>query len=140
MVAAGMEANRNNGSLELDLQRCPEAPAVARAATAGLCQQIGLTHARRQTLLLLVSEIVTNAVVHSKALPGTPIRFSATADRRRIRIDVHDGGPGFTPKPRGDTQECGGWGLHLLDQEARCWGVDNKQGTLVWFELSVTPH
>ncbi len=138
MVAAGMDADPRRGSLELELQRHPDAPAVARAAAAGLCQQIGLTHACCQTLLLLVSEIVTNAVIHSKALPDIPIRFSAAAIRDHIRVDVHDGGSGFTPQPR--TATHGGWGLHLLDQQARSWGVDNEQGTLVWFELAVDHH
>jgi anti-sigma regulatory factor (Ser/Thr protein kinase) len=135
MFAVGMDADPPGRALELELQRAPDAPAVARAAAAGLCQQIGLTHARCQTLLLLVSEIVTNAVIHSKALPSTPIRFSAAANRHHVRVDVHDGGPGFTPQPR--TGVHGGWGLRLLDQQARCWGIEDEQGTLVWFELAV---
>jgi anti-sigma regulatory factor (Ser/Thr protein kinase) len=138
MFAVGKDANPHGSVLELELQRAPDAPAVARAAAAGLCQQIGLTHARCQTLLLLVSEIVTNAVIHSQAQPSTPIRFSAAADRHRVRVDVHDGGPGFTPRPR--TGVHGGWGLRLLDQQACSWGIENEQGTLVWFELAVDPR
>jgi len=137
MSTAGTDADPRCGSLELELQRDLDAPAVARAAAAGLCQQIGLTRERRQTLLLLVSELVTNAVLHSKALPGTPIRLRAAANRHRIRVNVHDGGPGFTPELRARSAAHGGWGLHLLDQQARSWGVDNEQGTLVWFELAV---
>lgn len=140
MFAAGMDADQHRGSLELDLHRDPDAPAVARAAAAGLCQHVGLTDARCQTLLLLVSEIVSNAVIHSKALPGTPIRFSAAANRHRIRVNVHDGGPGFTPQRRAQTTEQGGWGLRLLDQQAHSWGVDDQQGTLVWFELALDPQ
>jgi anti-sigma regulatory factor (Ser/Thr protein kinase) len=138
MFSLGMDADPHVRALDLELQRAPEAPAVARAAAAGLCQQIGLTHARCQTLLLLVSEIVTNAVIHSKALPDTPIRFSAAADRHHVRVDVHDGGSGFTPRPQ--TGVHGGWGLRLLDQQARSWGIDDAQGTLVWFELAVDPN
>jgi anti-sigma regulatory factor (Ser/Thr protein kinase) len=140
MFAAGMDADPRCRSLELDLHRDPEAPAVARAAAVGLCQQIGLAHACCQTLLLLVSEIVTNAVIHSKARPGTPIRFSVAANRHHIRVGVHDGGPSFTPESRGGATEHDGWGLRLLDQQAQAWGVEDEQGTLVWFELEVDPH
>jgi anti-sigma regulatory factor (Ser/Thr protein kinase) len=80
-------------------------------------------------MLLLVSEIVTNAVIHSKALPSTPIRFSVAANCHHIGVNVHDRGPGFTPQPR--TVPHGGRGLRLLDQQTRSWGIDNEQGTLV---------
>lgn len=123
--------------LQLDLKRDENAPGVARAAVTGLYDQPGMTVARYQTLLLLVSEIVTNAVLHSKAPPWTPIRFSAGADRDRVRVQVHDGGPTFDP-PVGPG-ERGGWGLHILDREARDWGVQQGDGTLVWFELALGP-
>jgi anti-sigma regulatory factor (Ser/Thr protein kinase) len=53
---------RQRTILEFDVHRNSSAPAVARAATTGLCETVALTEDRFQTLLLLVSEIVTNAV------------------------------------------------------------------------------
>jgi anti-sigma regulatory factor (Ser/Thr protein kinase) len=121
--------------LDLQLQRDESAPGVARAAVAGLCEQAGVTGVPCHTLLLLVSEIVTNAVVHSKASSGTPIRFTVEVKPEHVRVDVHDGGPDFAP-PAG-RPELGGWGLRLLDREARDWGVHRSEGTLVWFELAL---
>ncbi len=137
MAALGKDAGADQRpSLELDLHRDESAPGVARAATAGLCEQAGLTVARRQTLLLLVSEIVTNAVLHSKASSAIPITLTADADQDRVRVDVYDGGPDFAQPPLA-ARPFGGWGLHLLDREASDWGVRRSGGTLVWFELSL---
>lgn len=138
MVTSERDAGDGAGpprSLQLDLKRDKRAPGIARAAITGLCEQAGLAGERCDTALLLVSEIVTNAVLHSKALPSTPIRFSADADDDRVRVDVYDGGPNFVPAP--GSRERGGWGLRLLDREARDWGVRQNDGTLVWFELGL---
>jgi anti-sigma regulatory factor (Ser/Thr protein kinase) len=137
MLPLGEQARgrRERASVRLALERGPEAPAVARAAAGGLCEQIGLTGSRCQTLLLLVSEIVTNAVLHSGAAESTPILFEVVARGRRVRVEVHDGGRGF--KPAGTAQPGGGWGLRLLQKETARWGIDTAQGTKVWFELSV---
>lgn len=127
-------------SLELDLHRDKDAPSIARAAVAGLCERVELTSARCQMLLLLVSEIVTNAVVHSNAPPGTPIRFRADADAVRVRVDVHDAGHVFTHSSLATAhQRRSGWGLRLVEREARRWGVQHHDGTLVWFELALDP-
>jgi anti-sigma regulatory factor (Ser/Thr protein kinase) len=136
-MVTGKDADaRQHMTLELDLHRDKTAPSVARAAIAGLCETIELAGGRCQTLLLLVSEIVTNAVLHSNAPTSTPIRFRADADYDRVRVDVHDGGADFTPPPPSQRRR-GGWGLHLVEREARHWGVTHNDGTLVWFELAL---
>lgn len=119
-------------SLELDLQRSPEAPGIARAAVSGLCHERGLSPSLCHTLLLLVSEVVTNAVLHSNGPAEAPILLAASIAKNRIRVTVTDAGHGFTrtPKRRGD-----GHGLYLLDKSASRWGVDQVGGTRVWFEL-----
>lgn len=123
------------GSLRLELERSAEAPGVARAAIRGLCEQAGVSAASCQTLLLLVSEIVTNAVVHSDAPASEPVIFSAEAQGGRVRVQVADGGRGFHPRAR--AASSGGWGLRLVQKQAARWGIDMAQGTSVWFELPV---
>jgi anti-sigma regulatory factor (Ser/Thr protein kinase) len=139
-MVAGKDAKPSeHSSLEIDLCRDESAPGVARAAITGLCERVGLTGSRCQTLVLLVSEIVTNAVVHSTASPETPIQFKAHADGERVRVDVHDGGQDFTHPPAA-PQRGGGWGLRLVEREARRWGVQRNDGTRVWFELALDPR
>jgi anti-sigma regulatory factor (Ser/Thr protein kinase) len=124
-------------SLELELQRNVEAPAIARAALSGLCNDLDVSRSRKHTLMLLVSEVVSNAVQHSPGPADAPVLLAATVGEEIVHIAVTDSGRGFTPK-RHDPRADGGYGLYLLDQAASRWGVDQVGGTRVWFELSRT--
>jgi anti-sigma regulatory factor (Ser/Thr protein kinase) len=87
-------------------------------------------------LLLLVSEVVSNAVLHSRAPTAAPIEFRASHEQQgTIRVAVTDRGEGFTPTVRARLPYGGGYGLHFLEQVSRRWGVDRTGGTRVWFEL-----
>jgi anti-sigma regulatory factor (Ser/Thr protein kinase) len=126
--------------LRLELNRDNEAPAAARAAVSEWCPDLGGGAPRRETLLLLVSELVTNAVLHSQGPDDAPIGVSASVEDERVRIDVTDAGERFTPaareRPRvGARASVGGYGLYVVDQAASRWGVDRARGTRVWFEL-----
>src|SRR5205807_1223676 len=59
--------------LELALERNVQAPAIARAAISGLCEDLRLDGPVRQTLVLLISEVVSNAVLHSSGPAEAPI-------------------------------------------------------------------
>lgn len=122
-------------SLRLDLERTADAPAIARAAVTGLCFEAELDPYRRAELILLVSELVTNAVVHPDAPQGAPIALGATLTEEAVRITVTDCGTGFTPT-RERARADDGYGLYLLDQATSRWGVDREAGNRVWFELS----
>lgn len=111
---------------------------MARAATRDLCERLALSGGRCQTLLVLVSEIVTNAVRHSDGPREADISFrAAQAGERAVRIDVNDGGSGFEPIPRDPSIADRGWGLFLVERESRRWGVDASRGTRVWFEYAL---
>jgi anti-sigma regulatory factor (Ser/Thr protein kinase) len=89
------------------------------------------------TLMLLVSELVSNAVVHSDAPPSSDILLCARLlDENTIRVEVTDRGSGFTPTDRDPERRGGGYGLYLVDKQATRWGVDRHDGTRVWFEMS----
>jgi anti-sigma regulatory factor (Ser/Thr protein kinase) len=91
------------------------------------------------TLMLLVTELVTNAVLHAGA-PGTPVLLRVLLSPAILRVEVHDRGPGFerrTPKPRGSH---GGYGLFLVERMSNRWGVHRNESTYVWFELDRPGH
>jgi anti-sigma regulatory factor (Ser/Thr protein kinase) len=123
-------------TLELELKRDRRAPAVARAAASGRCEGLELSASLCHTLLLLVSEVVSNAVLHSSAPADTPIVFTTSVTEELIRVTVTDTGEGFTPRPRKPEATHGGYGLYLLEKAAHRWGVDRAGGTRVWFELA----
>jgi anti-sigma regulatory factor (Ser/Thr protein kinase) len=121
--------------LELLLTRDHTAPAQARAAVSAWCRPLGVSSARLQSLVLLVSELVSNAVLHSKAPPGSGVTLAARLDRDVMRVSVSDAGEGFEPRPRDPARLSDGYGLFLLDKIATRWGVEADASTSVWFEL-----
>jgi anti-sigma regulatory factor (Ser/Thr protein kinase) len=121
--------------LELELERNLRAPSLARAALARRCEHLDLEASVFQSLILLVSEVVSNAVRHSPGPRESPIELVAASTGENIRITVTDAGSGFTPKPRDPSGTHDGYGLYLLEKVATSWGVDSDCGTKVWFEL-----
>ncbi len=140
MVCEGPGARRDAldpSTLRISLQRGPRAPSLARAAILGFSEDSELPPERLDVLTLLVSELVSNAVVHSGACEASEIELCA----RRLgpcamRVEVIDQGIGFTPAPRDASQPGAGYGLHLVEMQATRWGVDRHGGTRVWFELA----
>ncbi|MEA2199696.1 MAG: hypothetical protein QOI89_292 [Solirubrobacteraceae bacterium] len=124
--------------LVLELQRNVEAPGIARAAVTELSQDAGLSGSTFQTLVLLVSEVVSNAVLHSKGPAHAVIKLTAKVSRDAVHISVTDAGGGFVPKQRDPASMHDGYGLYLVDKAASRWGVDSSGPTSVWFELPRT--
>jgi anti-sigma regulatory factor (Ser/Thr protein kinase) len=125
-------------TLELELERNVEAPALARAAIVGFCQDSESSPSTIATVMLLVSETVTNAVIHPDVSPPGKIGLYARLDRQVIRVEVTDEGNGFVPRPREPGHLGGGFGLYLLEKESARWGVENAPRTTVWFEVATT--
>lgn len=124
--------------LQLELERDVEAPAIARAAVTGVCEDAAVDQSACGTIVLLVSELVTNALLHSEAPREAPVTLTLTLSEHAVRVTVTDKGHGFTPKPRDpSSRKGGGYGLYLLEKSATRWGVNSLGGTCVWFELNL---
>jgi anti-sigma regulatory factor (Ser/Thr protein kinase) len=120
------------------LEGGPDAPATAR----GLIRERLAAHLTEEEcfqLELLITELVTNAVVHAGMASGRTIRLVMEVTPDGLRVEVHDSGPGFEPgrpAPRDFEQGGGGFGLVLLDRFARRWGVAGEDGgARVWADL-----
>ncbi len=94
----------------------------------------------RDLVALLVSEVVTNAVVHSASgrADGT-LLVCYELDRARLRVEVRDlGGPGLPRRCRHGLESRGRRGLEVVAVLASRWGVGrHPRGRVVWFELDV---
>ncbi len=91
----------------------------------------------REKVVLLLTELVNNAVRHGGAGPDTTVRVEFRHWSRTVRVEVHDDGAGFaTPVATMRRDDDGGWGLLLVDRIADCWAVrPTATGTCVWFEI-----
>ncbi|MFB7867563.1 ATP-binding protein [Streptomyces sp. NPDC056069] len=76
----------------LSLEYGPLAPATARHAVRPVLEAWGVDGDRVYDILLVVSELVTNAVTH--ALPPVMLHLHAAADGAgRVQVHVTDSGP-----------------------------------------------
>lgn len=113
----------------------PEAGVAARQAV--LASNGALPASVRADVLLLLTELVTNAVRHAGVGPEQPVRVGLRGLPQRVRVEVTDPGSGFARvHPRSNGDESGGWGLLLVDRIADRWGAwPTASGTCVWFEV-----
>lgn len=86
-------------------------------------------------VVLLISELVTNAVVHAR----TPVELVVTFTPGVVRAEVSDHGLGPVPAAvPGQPLDEGGRGLRLVEALATTWGCQRgPDGVCVWFEVAV---
>lgn len=111
-----------------------EAPGKARAAVSNL---EGIDDLELHDARLLVSELVTNAVLHASLSADDTIDLSVRLDDERLRVEVTDTGGGFDDaEARNRKQTDFGRGLQLVHALADRWaGAAEGEGFCVWFEL-----
>ena len=121
--------------IELSFQPAPAAATEARAAvTERLAPRVGARVL--DDVRLLVTELITNALRHGKLRPGDRVQLRARVDDRGVRIEVRDPGNDGDVTVRPPGSRGGGYGLYLVERLAKRWGVDRRDGTVVWCELS----
>ena len=121
--------------LRIELPVAFESPRRSRHLAQDWCEDCGLSQDTTDIVLLLLSEVVTNSVMHSLAAE-TPIEVDASLVGSTVQVVVGDGGGGFAPQPR-EPSSSGGYGLFLLDAQATRWGTSRHGRTRVWFELDL---
>jgi anti-sigma regulatory factor (Ser/Thr protein kinase) len=121
--------------IRLEVACTREAPSAVREAFDGLDE----IDAVRDDAMLIASELVTNAVLHSGCDTQHVIEVRATLSSDRLLISVDD------PCVRGESARLrfekdparGGFGLRLVQQLARRWGSERPNGHRVWAELAL---
>jgi CheY-like chemotaxis protein/anti-sigma regulatory factor (Ser/Thr protein kinase) len=88
-----------------------------------------------ESVELLVTELVTNAVLHASSAPTVQVHIEDDV----VRVEVYDEDPTPLRPGRPSTSRPGGRGLLLLDRMAARWGDDPVgDGKVIWFELDRT--
>lgn len=86
--------------------------------------------------MLLVSETVTNAVLHA----ATEVGLTVLADDGELRVEVRDGSSVLPGIRHYEDEATTGRGVGLVELLATGWGVDTEpEGKTVWFTLGDRP-
>jgi anti-sigma regulatory factor (Ser/Thr protein kinase) len=101
-----------------------------------------ISAATASDVALIVSELVTNSVVHANVGSHRELMLELTTLGDRLRVSVTD--PGSVTEPRmlsADGAAPGGFGLRLVDEVSSAWGVVRESGgaTQVWCNLPINP-
>ncbi len=122
---------------KISLRLAPEPRAVRTARRSLERLRDSLPPEKLEDTRLVVSELVTNSVLHAGLSPDDRIGVVVTASDGSVRGEVYDPGPGFDvppePGPRPDLK--GGWGLPIVERISDRWGVERDRFVRVWFEL-----
>lgn len=87
----------------------------------------------RHTALLVLSELVTNAVRQSDG----PVRITLSAGDDDLLLEVTDGNPRLPRLAFPEEDSPGGRGLLLVEMLASAWGVrEEREGKTVWARLA----
>ncbi|HWG94118.1 MAG TPA: ATP-binding protein [Mycobacteriales bacterium] len=110
----------------------PESPRLARHWMVERLDELKRSGVE-DVVLLLLSELVTNVVLHAR----TPCEVLVRPAGEGVRVEVQDDSR-RRPRPRVGGQEATtGRGLVLLDALSDDWGADDLPGggKVVWFEV-----
>jgi anti-sigma regulatory factor (Ser/Thr protein kinase) len=116
----------------------PGRPAYVREARRLVAAAVGDGHSRADTAILLTSELVTNAVTHSRSQrpDGTVDLMVATGIYGLLVAVTDDGSDAGGPVIRSSPGAESGNGLLLVQTLADGWGFRHSRGrTMVWFRL-----
>jgi anti-sigma regulatory factor (Ser/Thr protein kinase) len=134
-LAAGTWPVERVKDLQLSLHSAPAAPAIARRWARDFFSQ-RLAATELDDTLLMLTELVTNAVRHATVASGGFVDVHLAVAAQRLRVEVRDVGDGFTlPGPRADALRAGGYGLLIVDSASSRWGRSDGSPHCVWFEL-----
>lgn len=113
-------------------------PVAASAATGRLVASRALSRwglaATEDTILLLVTELISNGVRHAK----TTLTLVMSFDGQRLRLGVSDRDHHFPAAEPEPARAHHGWGLRLVAMLSADWGTcEDESGKTVWCDVDV---
>ena len=113
------------------------APATARAVLAA-CLGDGVSASAAGDAVLLVSELVSNSVMHSGARADEQLVLRIEVQRSAVRIEVEDPGHWDGVALR-TPDDHGGFGMSIVRAISERWGIEPVAagGTRVWAQIAM---
>ncbi|MEO5679169.1 MAG: response regulator [Acidimicrobiales bacterium] len=118
---------------DITLPASTDSPRAARRFVEGILESWGCGNLL-DTVTLLVSELVGNAVLHA----GSEVELSVRLVGDRLRVDVIDRSTRVPQRRDANDDDLTGRGSDMVELLATAWGVSGRpDGKSVWFELTV---
>ncbi len=110
---------------------------LARHAFADQIAAAGVEREARDDAMLVLSELVSNAVKHATPLPSGQITVRWSLDAEVLHLEIVDGGAGTRPRAAvAPLSALGGRGLDIVRTVSRHWGVmEGEDSVTVWAEV-----
>ena len=129
--------SRGSGPSEPALLTLPAELRSVRAArrfVVDRCREAGMTDDRCDDVLLLASELVTNAILHGRS----EVAVEVEVRRDVVRTSVFDENSRHPAPVAEDPDALDGRGLALVEALAERWGVEDRPlGKAVWFDVAL---
>jgi anti-sigma regulatory factor (Ser/Thr protein kinase) len=138
-AADGQREGGHSGGAVLCRLTLPGRPDHVREARSLVAKALGDLHPRRDDAVLMTSELVTNAILHSNSCrPDGTVMITVLESTGGVRVEVADSGSELTaPMVRADVFTADGHGLFLVQSLADQWGyLRSESCTTVWFWLA----
>lgn len=115
----------------------PASVAVARGKFRAELRSAGIVAAPAADAALVMSELLSNAILHARPLPDSLVRVAWELSPPSLAVMVSDGGSMTRPHAsRPSLSAIGGRGLSIVEQLCSSWGVRaDERGTTVWAVL-----
>jgi len=115
----------------------PSSVAVARGRIAADLRSAGLFGGTIADAALVLSELLSNAILHARPLPDERVRVAWMLSPAALEVLVSDGGGATRPHPAHPSlSSIGGRGLTIVEHLCSSWGVrGDERGTTVWAVL-----
>jgi anti-sigma regulatory factor (Ser/Thr protein kinase) len=139
LPAGGSREGSHIGAAVLGRLTVPSRPDYVREARSLVAKALGDLPDRRDDAVLMTSELVTNAVLHTNSRrPGGTVMITVLELADGVRVEVADSGSELTaPIVRTEKFAADGHGLFLVQSLADQWGyLRDDSGTTVWFWLA----
>ena len=110
----------------------PDAVPFSRSRLTAVLAEWGLVGEATEPTLLVVTELLSNAIDHGRG----PVRLAVELLDTAVHVEVHDGAPEPPQLQPRDLLQARGRGLQLVEALSLRWGwIDDPPGKLVWADV-----
>ena len=135
---SGRVAREVRASSVVHLPCAPASVALARRALSDDLTAAGVFDHAVRDAALVISELLSNAILHAYPLPGERLQVAWAVDGSSVEVAVSDGGSATVPHAGHPApSSISGRGLSIVEHLCQTWGVRTDDvGLTVWAVLA----